>query len=403
MVVLTLVAQKNGETIFLDQAIPEVHFMKLISCSLYNSWEKVGALSINEDGKEKLSEVSPGHYTLEAVAETIKRFSDKIRVDVYSPLGPIIITELTKQPLLIDRDLRKLLDNNLRDLRKKMAYFIHCDLIDRNYNFFNNKKSDLLAKIDVKGRPYEKIRYDASPQQPIRDCSTSSHVNSITISVRVQDGELFDFKGMPLEFELELNFYNMSSNVLPSAPHDESNLYPQLSPHDFRMQKANEVSAALNAEVVHYRGVAKKYKRAKKTTNWAAAGSGLVSTACSSASFGSALTVVGIPAAIPLGGLGGLFALASSGLIIASKKLDSKIKKHQEIVTLAIAKRDTVCRFHSKALSDNKISDGEFQLIMAEFHQYTVLKEAVRAKLTRKPSQPDITRELVECMASSTQ
>ena len=29
----------------------------------------------------------------------------------------------------------------------------------------------------------------------------------------------------------------MCSNVLPSAPHDESSLYPQLSPHDFRMQK----------------------------------------------------------------------------------------------------------------------------------------------------------------------
>ena len=86
-----------------------------------------------------------------------------------------------------------------------MSYFIHCDLIDRNFNFVNNKKSDLLAKIDVKGRPYEKVRYDASPQQPIRGCSTSSHVNSITISVRDQDGELFDFKDMPLEFELELN------------------------------------------------------------------------------------------------------------------------------------------------------------------------------------------------------
>ena len=76
---------------------------------------------------------------------------------------------------------------------------------------------------------------------------------------------------------------------------------------------------------------------------------------------------MGLPAAIPLGGIGGAFALASSGLIIASKKLDSKIKKHQEIVTLAIAKRDTVYRFHSKALADNQISDSEFQLIMAEF------------------------------------
>ena len=182
----------------------------------------------------------------------------------------------------------------------------------------------------------------------------------------------------------------MSSNVLPSAPHDESTLYPQLSPHDFRMQKANEISSALNAEVIHYRSVAKKYKRAKKVTNFSAAGSGLISTACSSASLGSALTIVGIPAAIPLGGVGGFFALASSGLIIAGKKLDSKIRKHQEIVTLAIAKRDTVCRLHSKALADNKISDIEFQLIMAEFSQYNVLKEAVRSKLTRKSSQPDI-------------
>ena len=99
---------------------------------------------------------------------------------------------------------------------------------------------------------------------------------------------------------------------------------------------------------------------------------------------------MGIPAAIPLGGVGGLFSLASSRLIIASKKLDSKIKKHQEIVTLAIAKRDTVYRLHSKALADNNISDSEFQLIMAEFQQYNVLKEAVRAKLTRQPSRPDV-------------
>ena len=139
----------------------------------------------------------------------------------------------------------------------------------------------------------------------------------------------------------------MSSNVIPSAPHEESSLYPQLPP-DFRMQKANEIEAALNAEVVHYRGVAKKYKRAKKIVNWSATGTGLLSFACSSASFSSALSVIGIQATIPLGGVGGAFALASSGLIVASKKLDSKIKKHREIVAIAIAKRDTVRRLYSK-------------------------------------------------------
>ena len=117
---------------------------------------------------------------------------------------------------------------------------------------------------------------------------------------------------------------------------------------------------------------------------------GLLSFACSSASFGSALSVIGIPAAIPLGGVGGAFALASSGLIVASKKLDSKTKKHRKIVAVAIAKRDTVRRLYSKALSDNLISDSEFQSIRAEFSQYNVLKEAVRSKITRNSSLPDI-------------
>ena len=180
----------------------------------------------------------------------------------------------------------------------------------------------------------------------------------------------------------------MTSNVIPSAP--ESSIYPELPQHDFRMQKANKVSAALSAEVAHYRAVAKKYQRAKKAANWSSAGFGMFSTALSTASLASAFSIVGLPAAVPPGGVGGAFAAASSGLIIASKKLDSKIKKHQEIVTLAIAKRDTVDRLLSKALADNQISDGEFQLLMTEFSQYNVLKDAVRAKLTRQLSRPDV-------------
>ena len=80
----------------------------------------------------------------------------------------------------------------------------------------------------------------------------------------------------------------MCSNVIPSAPQEESSLYPQLPQHDFRMQKANEVSAALNAEVAHYRAVAKKYKHAKKAANWSAAGSSMVSTVLSAVSGGMA-------------------------------------------------------------------------------------------------------------------
>ena len=181
-----------------------------------------------------------------------------------------------------------------------------------------------------------------------------------------------------------------SANVLtPSAPPEQ--IYPDLPyQSDFRMKKINEISATLHGEVDHYRGVAKKYKRTKRFVNLGAGGSSVLSAVFSSASFGSAISVIGLPATIPLGGVAGGFALVSSGLIVASKKLDSKIKKHQEIVTLAIAKRDTVDRLLSKALTDNRVSDVEFGLIMDELTQYNVLKEAVRAKLTRKPSQPNI-------------
>jgi len=49
------------------------------------------------------------------------------------------------------------------------------------------------------------------------------------------------------------------ANVLtPTAP---SELYPQLP--NFRMQKINEISAALNGEVSHYRAVEKNTSELK--------------------------------------------------------------------------------------------------------------------------------------------
>ena len=174
-----------------------------------------------KDPSVSVGRIPTGHYNLESMAEAIKNIFEIYKYDLVTktntPFGQLEIVNKGAgtgvRPINLDRDLAKLFGIGRRInigaivkfLRYPPAYFIHCDLIDRNLNFVNNKKSDLLAKIDVKGRPHEKVRYDASPQQPIRDCSTSSYVNSITISVRDQDGELFNFKDMPLEFELELN------------------------------------------------------------------------------------------------------------------------------------------------------------------------------------------------------
>ena len=129
-------------------------------------------------------------------------------------------------------------------------------------------------------------------------------------------------------------------------------------------------------------------RSAKKFVNWSATGSSVLSAAFSSASFGSTLSVVGLPATVPLGGVGGCFALISSGQIIASKKtwFENK-KKHQESTTLAVAKRDTINRLLSKALNNNEVSSHEFDTILSEFQQYNSVKEQVRAKILRQPSK----------------
>ena len=93
----------------------------------------------------------------------------------------------------------------VKKLNTPSAYFVHCDLIDPTKNFFNGKRSDILAKFDIRGMPYGKFTYPSLPQEALRECSTGKEVKQITLSVKDESGEMFDFKGLPLEFILEIN------------------------------------------------------------------------------------------------------------------------------------------------------------------------------------------------------
>lgn len=67
MVALTFAGQKNGKTVYFDVLIPKVHFMKLFSCSFYNSWhnlKSVGQIPVEESGDASAS-LSDEHYTAE--------------------------------------------------------------------------------------------------------------------------------------------------------------------------------------------------------------------------------------------------------------------------------------------------------------------------------------------------
>ena len=94
----------------------------------------------------------------------------------------------------------------IKQLNSPTTYFIHCDLIDKRQNLLNGKPSTVLARFDIRGKPFERVHYQTAQQHVLRDTSTGDYdVNGITISIQDEKGELFDFNGMPLEFELEIN------------------------------------------------------------------------------------------------------------------------------------------------------------------------------------------------------
>ena len=91
-------------------------------------------------------------------------------------------------------------------------------------------------------------------------------------------------------------------------------------------------------------------------------------------------TGVGAPFAVALGISGVVTGAVSLIGNIFSKKATTKAEKHLKIKTLATAKLDTIASHISKALTDDFISNEEFNLIMEEMNKYKALKEDIRKR-----------------------
>ena len=173
----------------------------------------------------------------------------------------------------------------------------------------------------------------------------------------------------------------MKENVypkLPTAPPIED------QGQGYRFQKINEIQAFLEKEVESRESLSKKYFRVVNIID--NVDTTLIALTLGAGPGGIALlsTVVASPIVIPLEGM----ALFTGFLSIIGKyrvkKYTSKAEKHVKIKTIASAKLDTITSHVSKALSDNKIIDEEFQLILEELEKYKVMKEEVRSKTKKK-------------------
>jgi len=170
-----------------------------------------------------IAQIPQGHYNLASLVKELKSSIDEkksepeklIEIETNKPnsVFKLFNPDHDRYQINVSHDLANLIGIGTRigaytyvkKLNTPSAYFIHCDLIDPSNNFFNGNRSDILAKIDIRGMPYDKVTYPSLPQKALRECSTGQHVHQITLSVKDEDGEMFDFKGLPIEFVLELN------------------------------------------------------------------------------------------------------------------------------------------------------------------------------------------------------
>ena len=215
MVLLTVVTTSNPHTLYFDHPIEKPSYIWLLSASLYNSWHNLKEEVVIYATDPSLEAILlPGHYTVDSL---VKEFNDLrsnnpkfvITAKAHTSIGAMIIyggnTRLS-HGLLQLLGIKSLLPITLiKQLTSPSTYFVHCDLINKRQNLLNGKPSTVLARFDIRGQPFEKVHYQTPQPHVLRDTDSGDYdVNSITLSVKDENDNLFDFKDHPLEFELEI-------------------------------------------------------------------------------------------------------------------------------------------------------------------------------------------------------
>ena len=155
----------------------------------------------------------------------------------------------------------------------------------------------------------------------------------------------------------------------PTAPP----LYPDLSSttaelptdsaQEFRLKQIRDIRNQLESEAETRGRLRRRYKSLYNTAYYVNFGSTLTAVASSTASVISLSTVVGALASLPLGIVAistGVISLVSSKV---SKLVLKKVEKHERIKLIALSKLSSVNDLVSKALTDGKVSDSEFDHI----------------------------------------
>ena len=143
MVLLTVVTTSNPHTLYFDHPIEKPSYIRLLSASLYNSWNTLkeeAVISATDPNKTLEAKLLPGYYTIDSL---VKEFNDLsahnpkfvITAKAHTPVGSMIIygnnVTFSNSLLQLLGIQRLSFITFVKQLTAPSTYFVHCDLIDK--------------------------------------------------------------------------------------------------------------------------------------------------------------------------------------------------------------------------------------------------------------------------------
>ena len=148
----------------------------------------------------------------------------------------------------------------------------------------------------------------------------------------------------------------------------------------FRLAECIKIRDTISNDLRKYEKLMKKNKIAYNITNWSSIGTTLTSSTVGIASLSLLALSSGATFGIPLVGAGIVGSVLVLIANVANKKLVSKIKKYDKIITLAITYNKSVSETISNALMDETITHMEYRMVRDEYEKYISAKQEIKKK-----------------------
>ena len=166
MVLLTIVTNSNPHTLYFDHPIEKPSYIRLLSASLYNSWNNLkeeAVISVPDPNRTARANLLPGHYTIGALVNEFNELSKtnpKFSITAKANTPVSAMTIFAENNMTFSNNLLQLLGIQglllftfVKRLNSPPTYFVHCDLVDKRQNLLNGRPSTVLAKFDIRGQP----------------------------------------------------------------------------------------------------------------------------------------------------------------------------------------------------------------------------------------------------------